>query len=418
MKKAILLFVSIIVFNLNIYSQVAIAKLKFEDAETAYNNGDFSKTITRLAEAEKLFGKINSPILHLRILAQNKLFLQTRENELGFELKKNCATFLKDYADVEALEDKYKEVYRINENLSDVPANQEELKLFKEKKDKEYQDGKNKYRETIERYVEAFGGKDKLENVKSIEIIIQVDPIGYLDVNGQKVALAKTKHTFRVKDKERAYYEIKGPGIATTTYITTPGKVIYELGRSRMPTDEVLVKKWNEKLIIYQELTPISENDSVYFEQQIDQGKKMYLLTKKNENAITKMVFDANTGLKVSETRKSAFSQKIFEESEIQIKSYAEFEGIKFPDDVLQKFIHTSVMNQSDIQIFEALNKSKLTTSHGRGVQSFSELITNSNKTAESKTSEISKLKKETHSYNTKIISVKINPEFRDKDLE
>ena len=139
-----------------------------------------------MAEAEKLFGKINSPILHLRILAQNKLFLQTRENELGFELKKNCSIFLKDYADVEALEEKYKEVYRINENLSDVPSNIEELKLFEDKKNKDYQDGKKKYFEIIEKYIEARGGKDKLNNVKSIEKITQEDPIGYLDLNGQK----------------------------------------------------------------------------------------------------------------------------------------------------------------------------------------------------------------------------------------
>ncbi|MFN3299650.1 MAG: hypothetical protein ACK41Z_05600, partial [Sediminibacterium sp.] len=121
MKKIISLIIAILVLNFTVFSQVAIAKLKFEDAETAYNAGDYAKTISRLADAEKLFGKINSPILHLRILAQNKLFQQTEEQELGFELKKNCSIFLKDYADIEALEEKYKEVYRISENLSEIP---------------------------------------------------------------------------------------------------------------------------------------------------------------------------------------------------------------------------------------------------------------------------------------------------------
>ncbi|HQS25425.1 MAG TPA: hypothetical protein PLJ41_13360 [Sediminibacterium sp.] len=374
---------------------------------------DYAKTISRLADAEKLFGKINSPILHLRILAQNKLFQQTGEQELGFELKKNCATFLKDYAEIEALEEKFKEVYRISENLSEVPSNLEEVKLFKEKKDKVYQDGRKKYIDVIEKYIESIGGKNRLNNVKSIEKIVQADPIGYLEMLGQKIKLNVARHTLRIKDKERAYYEIKGQGFPTTTYIATPGKVIWEAGRGIMSTDEVLIKKWNDKLNIFPELIPLSEKDSVYYEEIIEQGNKVYLLTKKDESSITKMVFDATTGLKISETSKSYFSKTIFEESDYQIKSYKEFDGIKFPDLIVEKFIHTSSMNQSDKQIFEVSNRIKLLNNQGPGVRSLSVSPNTSGASQDTL-----KLKKEIHSYNTKIISIKINPEFRNKDLE
>lgn len=413
MKKIISLIIAILVLNFTVFSQVAIAKLKFEDAETAYNAGDYAKTISRLADAEKLFGKINSPILHLRILAQNKLFQQTEEQELGFELKKNCSIFLKDYADIEALEEKYKEVYRISENLSEVPSNLEEAKSFKEKKNKAYQDGREKYIEVIERYINAIGGKNRLNNVKSIEKIVQEDPIGYLDINGQKIKLNTARHTLRVKDKERVYYEIKGQGFPTTIYIATPGKVIWEAGRGKMSTDEILMKKWNERLNIFPELIPLSEKDSVYFEENIEQGNKFYLLTKKSESAITKMIFDVSTGLKVAETKKSFFSKTIFEESDYQIKSYKEFDGIKFPDLIQVKFTHSSAINQSDKQIFEMSNRIKLLNKQGPGVRSLSVSPNNSGATQDAL-----KLKTETHSYNTKIISIKINPEFRDKDLE
>jgi hypothetical protein len=79
-------------------AQTAVAKLKFEDAETAYNAGDYIKAINKLAESEKLFGKINSPILHLRILAQDKLFAQTGQVELIMQMlklwKKNTKRFI------------------------------------------------------------------------------------------------------------------------------------------------------------------------------------------------------------------------------------------------------------------------------------------------------------------------------------
>ena len=151
-------------------AQTAVAKLKFEDAETAYNAGDYIKAINKLAESEKLFGKINSPILHLRILAQDKLFAQTGQVELGFELKRNCAAFLKDYADVEALEEKYKEVYRINENLAEVAGSPEELVRLKEKKNREYEEGKLKYLSVMEQYLSTIGGNNQLASVKTIEL--------------------------------------------------------------------------------------------------------------------------------------------------------------------------------------------------------------------------------------------------------
>ncbi|MFN3300416.1 MAG: hypothetical protein ACK41Z_09490, partial [Sediminibacterium sp.] len=161
------------------------------------------------------------------------------------------------------------------------PSNLEEAKSFKEKKNKAYQDGREKYIEVIERYINAIGGKNRLYNVKSIEKIVQEDPIGYLDINGQKIKLNTARHTLRVKDKERVYYEIKGQGFPTTIYIATPGKVIWEVGRGKMSTDEILMKKWNERLNIFPELIPLSEKDSVYFEENIEQGNKFYLLTKK-----------------------------------------------------------------------------------------------------------------------------------------
>jgi hypothetical protein len=96
-----------------------IAKFKYEEAEQAFVNEDYKTAITKLAEAEKLFGKVNPPILYLRIMAQNQLLGENPhdQSELLLALKKNCKTYLKDYANLD-LGDKYREVYQVSDYLS------------------------------------------------------------------------------------------------------------------------------------------------------------------------------------------------------------------------------------------------------------------------------------------------------------
>jgi hypothetical protein len=120
------------------YSQMAVARLKFEDAEEAFNKGDYTTTITKLEDAEKLFGKINVPILHLRILAQDKLLQKQFDFTLLSALRKNCEQFLKDYETMEGIEEKYRQVYKIleaNEKHPKTLADYE--KIAQQKKEEE-----------------------------------------------------------------------------------------------------------------------------------------------------------------------------------------------------------------------------------------------------------------------------------------
>ena len=52
----------------------AMADLKFEEAETAFNNQDYETTIKKLDEFDKLLGSIKDKSLYLRIISQDKLF--------------------------------------------------------------------------------------------------------------------------------------------------------------------------------------------------------------------------------------------------------------------------------------------------------------------------------------------------------
>lgn len=139
MKKYIFLcLLSLLVIVQGASGQAAVARLKFEDAEEAYNKGDYATTLSKLEDAEKLFGKINLPILHLRILAQDKLLQKNLEFGLLTSLRNNCNQFLKDYENVEGIEDKYRQVYKVLEANAKHPATAAEYeKIVAQKKAEE-----------------------------------------------------------------------------------------------------------------------------------------------------------------------------------------------------------------------------------------------------------------------------------------
>lgn len=123
-----------VLFAIEVSGQAAIARLKFEDAEEAFNKGDYTTTLSKLEDAEKLFGKINVPILHLRIVSQDKLLQKKLDFTMLANLRKNCERFLIDYETMEGIEEKYRQVYKIQESYANYPKTMEEYqKLVAEK---------------------------------------------------------------------------------------------------------------------------------------------------------------------------------------------------------------------------------------------------------------------------------------------
>ena len=58
----------------NIFAQNEMkARIAYEDAETAYSNHDYEKTITLLTEAEKLLGKWTAKVSLLKVQALNNI---------------------------------------------------------------------------------------------------------------------------------------------------------------------------------------------------------------------------------------------------------------------------------------------------------------------------------------------------------
>ncbi len=138
--QKLLLIISFIAFSTsNIFAQNndMKARIEFEDAETAYQNQDYSKAITHLESAEKLLGKPTSKTRYLLILALNKNLPQDYEYQDLEKIKKLSKHYIDNYTtDTE----KYRDIYQISNNLNNnYPKTLEEYNAYvdKKKKDKE-----------------------------------------------------------------------------------------------------------------------------------------------------------------------------------------------------------------------------------------------------------------------------------------
>ncbi len=70
-----LIFVLFVFFKTIVFAQSgALADLKFEEAEIAFNNQEYDTTIKKLDEFDKLLGSVKDKSLYLRIISQDKYF--------------------------------------------------------------------------------------------------------------------------------------------------------------------------------------------------------------------------------------------------------------------------------------------------------------------------------------------------------
>ena len=130
-----LIFVLFVFFKTIVFAQSgALADLKFEEAEIAFNNQEYDTTIKKLDEFDKLLGSIKDKSLYLRIISQNKLFEPSKlyENESNFNLlsslRKNSSAYLK-AMESSSLDERYREVYGISEKIEKYPKDKTAFQL-------------------------------------------------------------------------------------------------------------------------------------------------------------------------------------------------------------------------------------------------------------------------------------------------
>jgi len=134
--KQTLLYVFLL-FSDTIFSQNAVAELKFEEAETAFNNANYDLALEKVNEFEDVLGGMTDKSLYLRVISQSKLFsagnfyVDEKQLTLYNSLIVNSNKYLK-ATENNGLNDKFKEVYAINENLKKLNLPKDKINYEKE----------------------------------------------------------------------------------------------------------------------------------------------------------------------------------------------------------------------------------------------------------------------------------------------
>src|SRR5690606_21962015 len=146
MKKYFILILTLTCFSFSYaQAQSTVAKLMYEDAEKAFYDGDYRSCIRLLDETEKLLGKSAPNILHLRIMAESKIWEADPYSsyEQLERLRQICDQYLKNY-DIKGLEGKYREVYDLRDKLPKVNSREEFQQWRTQSIDKENAEKLNK----------------------------------------------------------------------------------------------------------------------------------------------------------------------------------------------------------------------------------------------------------------------------------
>jgi TPR repeat protein len=122
----------LIICSYSLFAQSALEILKLEEAEIDFNKNDFGTTIQKLDELEKMTG-VTSRTLYLRIVCQYNLYIEApykdeSQYDLLVSLRVNTRSYLEGMESF-GLDDKYREIYKINEDLKQYPTNKEDLLL-------------------------------------------------------------------------------------------------------------------------------------------------------------------------------------------------------------------------------------------------------------------------------------------------
>lgn len=119
-KLPYLLFAVMLITYSGIAQNTTIAKLKYEEAEEAFAAGKYSTALEKLDETEQLLKSSNPKTLYLRIMALDQWWKSKAlpDLELIARLKKDCNIYLSKYENQEGIEDKFRDVYKLNEALN------------------------------------------------------------------------------------------------------------------------------------------------------------------------------------------------------------------------------------------------------------------------------------------------------------
>lgn len=204
-KRFFLLLLACVLLAFSATAQSSVAKIKYEEAEEAFTQGQYATTLTRLDEAEKILGSSNPRILYLRIMAADKVVQADPYTNFALlqRLRQQCALYLTKYDNLENNEDKYRDVYKVSESLKQLPASQAVVDAraqsiqAKQQMEANAQKAKAALRASSRHYVDSLVTKYRFMGGLTLEEFWAYNP-------ATTILSAKTKS--KTKDGEVAYY--------------------------------------------------------------------------------------------------------------------------------------------------------------------------------------------------------------------
>ena len=152
------LYYILLLVSINTFAQDDIkARIEFEEAEKAFMEEKYEEAISYLEKTETLLGKYSPKISYLKIESLDKItdiynYEDVKTQKLVSEVQKYLNHFKNNSKDV--VVDKYKVVYKIDENLKFAKKNYDDTQTIEFKKANEAYDNKD-YAAELEWYTKA-----------------------------------------------------------------------------------------------------------------------------------------------------------------------------------------------------------------------------------------------------------------------
>jgi hypothetical protein len=109
-----------------------LARLKYEDAVDAYSKGAYSLAIEKLDEVESILKSSNQKTEYLKILCYYELF--KTDYSVIRSLKSKSKLFIDKYSNNSEIYQKFKDIYKIHEEIKNLSDSDDAIYEQKEKK--------------------------------------------------------------------------------------------------------------------------------------------------------------------------------------------------------------------------------------------------------------------------------------------
>jgi len=234
--KPQLICILLLFFGGTVTAQNPIAQLKFEDAEKAFNAGNYAKALEYIEETEGLVGT-TSKTLYLKIVSQDKLLESDVRQNIGLlgQLRANTQKYLKALEN-EEIDDKYRAVYEISKKLANYPTDEAGLERLGKQNPALAASGNTSVAAVLKAYQQAVVGNQGLSAITSIQTEAEMYQ------NGQLFSRLTEK-----KGIGKYYMENVSNGVrSTAVYHKALGKGYMQVLDKQMPMDERILANYEK----------------------------------------------------------------------------------------------------------------------------------------------------------------------------